>query len=187
MKMGNITSLWRYDAAAWLRAPIARTAIDRDPAFRPRGQLSLAGVSHGHCQDQDPVSYSGVSWRRTSTSQSDGATNPKQCKRQRRVLLPQPTLDSGETAMLFRLAFALVSIMALLVDPIDAVSQDMLRSVDLNSPEMSTPAMTRAEVEALLKAAPQDAAGQSSADCRESGCRTSISRASTSPPAIFAS
>jgi hypothetical protein len=48
--------------------------------------------------------------------------------------------------MLFRLAFALVSVMALLVDPIDAVSQDMLRSVDLNSPEMTASEMTRAEV-----------------------------------------
>jgi hypothetical protein len=40
--------------------------------------------------------------------------------------------------MLFRLAFAFVSRAALLVHPFDAVSQDLLRYVDLNSPEMST-------------------------------------------------
>ena len=36
--------------------------------------------------------------------------------------------------MLFRIAFALVSIAALLVHPFDAVSQDLLPYVDLNSP-----------------------------------------------------
>ena len=66
--------------------------------------------------------------------------------------------------MLFRLAFALVSVTALLVDPIDAVSQDMLRNIDLNSPEMSTSEMTRAEVDELLKAAPQGPGDQRSAD-----------------------
>ena len=49
--------------------------------------------------------------------------------------------------MLFRLAFALVSMAALLVHPFVAVSQDLLRYVDLNSPEMSTSEMTRAEVD----------------------------------------
>lgn len=72
--------------------------------------------------------------------------------------------ESGEIAMLFRVALALVSMTALLVDPIEAVSQDMLRSVDLDGPEMSTSEMTRAEVEALLEAAPQDATGQRSPD-----------------------
>src|SRR5258708_29243733 len=59
------------------------------------------------------------------------------------------------TLMLFRPAFALVSMAALLVHPRDAVAQDLLRYVDLNSPEMSTSEMTRTEVDALLKAAPQ--------------------------------
>ena len=45
--------------------------------------------------------------------------------------------------MLFRLAFAIVLMVALLVDPISSRSQDMLAGVDLNSPEMSTPEMTR--------------------------------------------
>jgi hypothetical protein len=88
-------------------------------------------------------------------------------------------LESKETAMLFRLAFALASMAALLVEPSDAVSQDMLRNVDLNSPQMSTSELTRAEVEALLKAAPQDG--------KQGGSRTSIYQASTSPAAIFAS
>src|SRR5258708_29615290 len=57
------------------------------------------------------------------------------------------------TLMPFRFAFALVPIAALLVHPHDAVSQDLLRYVDLNSPEMSTSEMTRTEVDALLKAA----------------------------------
>ena len=65
--------------------------------------------------------------------------------------------------MLFRLAFALVSI-TLLVGPIDAASQDMLSGVDLNSVEMSTPEMTRAEVDALLKAAQRGPADQRSAN-----------------------
>src|ERR1700733_9234239 len=66
--------------------------------------------------------------------------------------------------MLFRIAFALVLIAALLVHPFDAVSQDLLRYVDLNSPEMSTSEMTRAEVDELLKAAPQGPGDQRSAD-----------------------
>src|SRR5258708_27729490 len=66
--------------------------------------------------------------------------------------------------MLFRIAFSLVSIAALLVHPFDAVSQDLLRYVDLNSPEMSTSEMTRAEVEELLKAAPQGPRDQRSAE-----------------------
>src|ERR1700738_757584 len=66
--------------------------------------------------------------------------------------------------MLFRPAFALVSMAALLVDPGDAVSQDLLRYVDLNSPEMSTSEMTRAEVDALLKAAPPGGGEQRAAD-----------------------
>ena len=47
--------------------------------------------------------------------------------------------------MLFRLPFALVSMMVLLVDPIGAAAQDMLGGVDLNGPDMSTSEMTRAE------------------------------------------
>src|SRR5258708_12663431 len=66
--------------------------------------------------------------------------------------------------MLFRPAFALVSMAVLLVHPRDAVSQDLLRYVDLNSPEMSTAEMTRDEVDALLKAAPQGPADQRSAN-----------------------
>src|ERR1700730_6107698 len=65
--------------------------------------------------------------------------------------------------MPFRIAFALVSIAALLVHPYDAVSQDLLRYVDLNSPEMSTSEMTRTEVDALLTAAPQGPGDRSSA------------------------
>jgi uncharacterized protein YjbI with pentapeptide repeats len=65
--------------------------------------------------------------------------------------------------MLFRLAFALVSVTALLAGSIDAVSQDMLRSVDLDGPDMSTSETTRDEVGAILKAAPQDGAGRRSA------------------------
>jgi hypothetical protein len=84
--------------------------------------------------------------------------------------------------MLSRLAFALVSTAALLAHPRDAVAQDLLRYVDLDSPEMSTSEMTRAEVDAHLKA-PRSRALQI---LKESGCRTSISRASTSPAAIFA-
>ncbi len=89
--------------------------------------------------------------------------------------------------MLFRLALALVSMTTLLLGATDAVAQDMLRSVDLNSPEMSTSEMTRIEVQALLEAWRQDAAGQRPADLQESGCRTSIYRASTSPAAISGS
>ena len=66
--------------------------------------------------------------------------------------------------MLFRLAFALVSTAALLVHPVGAVAQDMLRYVDLNSPDMSTSEMTREEVGAVLKAQPQGGADQRSAD-----------------------
>ena len=66
--------------------------------------------------------------------------------------------------MLFRLAFASVSIAALLVHPLDAVAQDMLRYVDLNSPDMSTSEMTRDEVDAALKAQPQGGADQHAAD-----------------------
>src|SRR5258708_39222962 len=66
--------------------------------------------------------------------------------------------------MLFRLAFAFVSMAALLVHPFDAVSQDLLRYVDLSSPEMSTSEMTRAEVDEFLKAVPQGPGGQRSAD-----------------------
>src|ERR1700743_1777412 len=66
--------------------------------------------------------------------------------------------------MLFRIAFARVLIAALLVHPFDAVSQDLLRYVDLNSPEMSTSDMTRAEVNELLKAVPQGPGDQRSAD-----------------------
>ena len=62
-----------------------------------------------------------------------------------------PAYWRRRTAMLFRLAFAFASMTALLFGPFGAVAQDMLRSVDLNSPEMSTSEMTRAEVEALLK------------------------------------
>ena len=58
--------------------------------------------------------------------------------------------------MLFRLAFAIVSATALLIDPIGALSQDLLAGVDLNSPEMSTPEMTRADVDALLMATRRD-------------------------------
>src|SRR5580692_8733098 len=72
-------------------------------------------------------------------------------------------LESGETAMLFRFAFAFISMAALLIDPIDAVSQDMLRHVDLNSPDMTVAEMTRAEVDALLEAAHQEPANQRSA------------------------
>jgi uncharacterized protein YjbI with pentapeptide repeats len=73
-------------------------------------------------------------------------------------------MAGGETAMLFRLPFVLLSLTALIVDPIGARSQDMLRSIYLNSPDMSTSEMTRAEVEALLKAAHQDHADQGPAD-----------------------
>src|SRR5438876_11391824 len=76
----------------------------------------------------------------------------------------QSKLDSRETAMLFRLAFASVSIAALLVHPLDAASQDMLRYVDLNSPDMSTSEMTRDEVDAALKAQPQGGADQRASD-----------------------
>src|SRR5260370_27345024 len=76
----------------------------------------------------------------------------------------QLKLGRPRDAMLFRFAFALVSMAALLVHPYDAVSQDLLRYVDLNSPEMSTSEMTRTEVDALLKAAAQRPADQRSAD-----------------------
>ena len=67
--------------------------------------------------------------------------------------------------MLSRLVCVLVmSMAALLVHPHDAVSQDLLRYVDLNSPEMSTSEMTRAEVDELLKAVPQGPGDQRSAD-----------------------
>jgi uncharacterized protein YjbI with pentapeptide repeats len=55
-------------------------------------------------------------------------------------------------------------IAALLVHPFDAVSQDLLRYIDLNSPEMSTSEMTRTEVEELLKAALQGLGDQRPAD-----------------------
>src|SRR5260370_37931975 len=76
----------------------------------------------------------------------------------------QLKLGRPRDAMLFRLLFALVSMAALLVHPYDAVSQDLLRYVDLNSPEMSTSEMTRTEGDALLKAAAQGPADQRSAD-----------------------
>ena len=66
--------------------------------------------------------------------------------------------------MLFRLACAIVSTTALLLDPVSALSQDMLAGIDLNSPEMSTPEITRADVDALLKATRRDGADQRPAD-----------------------
>src|SRR5260370_17637361 len=86
------------------------------------------------------------------------------CNRRCRFFMLQLKLGRPRDAMLFRLAFALVSMAALLVHPSNAVSQDLLRYVDLNSPEMSTSEMTRAEVDALLKAAPQGPGEQRSAD-----------------------
>ena len=88
--------------------------------------------------------------------------------------------------MLLRLAFGPALIAALLVHPRDGASQDLLRYVDLNSPEMSTSEMTRAEVDALLKAVPQGPRTNAQRIWKESGCRTSISPASTSPAATFA-
>jgi len=54
--------------------------------------------------------------------------------------------------MLLRFAFALVSMAALLVHPYDGRVAGSAALFDLNSPEMSTSEMTRAEVDSLLKA-----------------------------------
>src|SRR6201981_2879371 len=67
--------------------------------------------------------------------------------------------------MLFRLAIApALMAVALLVHPRDGAAQDLLRYVDLNSPDMSSSEMTRVEVDALLKAAAKAATEQRSAD-----------------------
>src|ERR1035441_10744916 len=85
---------------------------------------------------------------------------------ERRCLIFYATIIARwREAMLSRLVCVLVmSMAALLVHPDDAVSQDLLRYVDLNSPEMSTSEMTRAEVDELLKAVPQGPGDQRPAD-----------------------
>jgi len=48
-------------------------------------------------------------------------------------------------------AFASLFMMGLIVPSCDALSQDLLSYVDLNSPEMKTAEMTSEELSALLK------------------------------------
>jgi len=120
-----------------------------------------------HANDAHTALHRGMRWRVTISRRVNVTVQPTRNPQETApIFLLKLKLGRPERhgVMLFRLAVALVSMAVLLVHPCDAVSQDLLRYVDLNSPEMSTSEMTRAEVDELLKGATQGPGDQRSAD-----------------------